>query len=372
MTDGQQSARWRLFGLLCVVAVAVIAVALYLQRQRMRPAETEVVESAPVPAANQPADTPGPDMIEAPRLPETGAQHAPTDDSPRRVFYRYTGLDQYYGRLAFQDGPAGSRQYAGNLSCDVAYVAGGRGICLVAKRGVITTYLARLFDATTFAQTAELPLAGVPSRARVSLQGNLAAYTVFLTGHGYTQLDFSTQTVILDVASAKPLLDLEKDFTVLRDGVQIKEQDFNFWGVIFAADARSFYATLSTGGKHLLVRGDIAARTMTVLHENVECPSLSPDGTRVAYKKRFTENGRIFWQLQVLDIASGRETALAERRSIDDQLEWLDNARVLYSVPLEDGDAGGGTDVWVAGADGRQAPSLFLRQAYSPSVSRAP
>lgn len=368
MTDGQQRARRRLFGLLCIVAAGVIAAALVVQRERMRPAGPE--PSLPTQVAGPATDTPVP--TETARTAVTEVHRAPTSAAPRRVFYRYTGLDQNYGRLAYQDGPAGSRQYAGTLSCDVAYVAGGRGICLIAKRGVITTYVARLFDAMTFAPLAELPLAGVPSRSRVSPHGNLAAYTVFLTGHGYTQLDFSTQTVILDVASAAPLLDLEKDFTVLRDGRQIKEQDFNFWGVTFTGDARNFYATLSTGGKHFLVKGDITARTMTVLHENVECPSLSPDGTRVAYKKRFTENGRILWQLQVLDIASGKETELAERRSIDDQLEWLDDARVLYSVPLQDTDAGGGTDVWVAGADGRETPRLFLRQAYSPSVSRAP
>ena len=45
-----------------------------------------------------------------------------------------------------------------------------------------------------------------------------------------------------------------------------------------------FYCTLSSQGKHYLVKGDIATQTATVLRENVECPSLSPNGTRIAYK----------------------------------------------------------------------------------------
>jgi uncharacterized repeat protein (TIGR01451 family) len=63
----------------------------------------------------------------------------------------------------------------------------------------------------------------------------------------------------------------------------------------------------------------------------------------------------------VLDLATMRETALAEPRSIDDQIEWLDNRQVLY---------GDGGAIWVADADGTGAPRKFLSQATSPSVLR--
>ncbi len=94
----------------------------------------------------------------------------------------------------------------------------------------------------------------------------------------------------------------------------------------------------------------------------------SPDGTRVAYKKRFKVDGRIFWELHVLDLATDRETRLSERRSIDDQLEWLDEANVLYSVPETDDDTSVSTNVWVTQADGKGDPRLFLRRAYSPAA----
>lgn len=369
MIDKTQRSKWRMFAVLCLIAALLVTAAVWHARVRhsIPPPGSAMLAPTPIAEQSNAGIEPVPQPAVEPRQIESTL---PVAEVRPRIFHRYTGLDQNYGRLAFLGGAGSERQFAGALSCDVAYVGGNRGICLVAKRGVITTYFGQMFNAATFEMLAEFPLAGVPSRSRVSVDGRLAAYTVFLTGHGYDSLDFSTQTVLLDAATAAPLLDLEQDFVVLRDGAPFKAQDFNFWGVTFTRDARQFYATLSTGGKHFLVRGDIAAKTMTVLHENVECPSLSPDGKRVAYKKRLRENGRIFWQLQVLDLASDREIAIAERRSIDDQLEWLDDSRVLYSVPQEDASAGGGTDVWVAGADGSGTPKLFLSHAYSPAVNR--
>ena len=68
---------------------------------------------------------------------------------------------------------------------------------------------------------------------------------------------------------------------------------------------------------------------MQVLRENVECPSLSPDQRHLAFKSRLA-NGRE-WRVHVLELATMREWAIeTETRSIDDQIEWLDNGHVLY------------------------------------------
>ncbi len=174
---------------------------------------------------------------------------------------------------------------------------------------------------------------------------------------------------MIDTRTGSVLADLE-DFVVRKEGATIKSADFNFWGVTFTADASRFYATLSTGGQHFLIRGDIAARTAEVIHENVECPSLSPDGRHIAYKKRLHDEDRILWQLHVLDLASDREIALAEKRSIDDQLEWLDDRTVLYSVPSADDGSSPSTDVWMASVEAAAAPRRFLRGAYSPATAR--
>jgi hypothetical protein len=305
-----------------------------------------------------------------PVQPRTESSAWPRPVDSRRIFFRYTGVDSHYGKVAWSDSAqAQPAHFVESLNCEVVYVAGGRGICLSADRGVFTTYSASLFDARTFDVSSSFPLKGIPSRARVSIDGSLAAFTVFVSGHGYASLDFSTQSLLVDAKTGALLADLE-DFEVRRAGTAIRQADFNFWGVTFTADARQFFATLSTAGKHFLVRGDIGARRMDVIHENVECPSLSPDGLHVAYKKRLVEGNRIFWQLQVLELASGREISLSERRSIDDQLEWLDDRHVLYSVPSAAEISSPSTSVWIAPIDASAAPRLFLENAYSPATVR--
>jgi hypothetical protein len=340
---------------LALCAVAALLLAAYLLHLR-RAAVVAATRWSPAHSQPAPANAPG-------GTPRSRASH--------RLFFRSTGVDPHFGTVAWIDAadPRQPPHVVDSLKCEVVYVGGGQGICLDANRDVLTTYRARLFDARSFQVSRAFPLEGIPSRARVSIDGKLAALTVFVSGHSYSTLGFSTQTLLVDTKSGNVLADLE-DFEVRQAGTVIKAPDFNFWGVTFTPDARQFFATLSTAGMHYLVRGDVATRAMEVIHENVECPSLSPDARHVAYKKRLLEGNRIVWQLQVLDLASQRETALSERRSIDDQLEWLDDAHVLYSVPGGAKNWSPSTSVWVAPIDASGAPRLFLENAYSPSLER--
>ena len=369
------------FAIVCVIALGGLAAYLFHASSRLRDAR-EIAPPRP------PANTATPDPAftapptPAPAATEAAAAPAPAPDSPNtappvppaasaRLFFRHNGVEAHYGSLAWADtARLADVHFVDSLRCEVVHVSGGHGICLSADRGVFTTYAATLFDATSLAARKPFPLKGIPSRARVSIDGRLAAFTVFVSGHGYTTLDFSTQTLLVDFATGAVLADLE-DFSVTQDGSLLKNPDFNFWGVTFTPDARNFYATLSTAGKHYLIHGDIAARSAEVIHENVECPSLSPDARRVAYKKRLMDGNRVLWQLHVLELASGRETPLSEKRSIDDQLEWLDNRHVLYSVPSNDDGSSPSTDVWRVAVDARTPPELFLRSAYSPAIARA-
>jgi hypothetical protein len=219
-----------------------------------------------------------------------------------RIFFRHNALDDDYGRLAFvEEDQFDKIDYAGVLPCETVYVAAGQGICLQAKRGVLTTYEAQLFDAKTFEVTKKVPLAGIPSRCRVSPDGKIAAYTVFVTGHSYSSGAFSTQTHLLNAGTGEIVADLES-FAITRDGQPFKNTNFNFWGVTFTPDGNDFYCTLSSNKQHYLIKGDIASRTGTVIHEQVECPSLSPDGRRIAYKKRCTIENRLIWRLHILGL----------------------------------------------------------------------
>ncbi len=203
-------------------------------------------------------------------------------------------------------------------------------------------------------------LQGVPSRARVSPDGRYGSVTFFVYGHSYaTPGNFSTQTTIIDLVKRKKLADIER-FHVTKDGRTFDSPDFNFWGVTFAPNSDGFYATLATRGKTYLVEGSVSGRTARVLRDGVECPSVSPDGKHIAFKKRVGEAGH--WRLHVLDVATLRDHPLAETRSVDDQAEWLDDEQVLYGVD----DA-----IWVVRADGSGAPRRLLESADSPAVVRA-
>lgn len=244
----------------------------------------------------------------------------------------------------------------GKLSCERVAFASGRGICLSQARSLPTpTYEARLFDADEkVIGTFSVP--GSPSRARVSPDGRYAASTTFVGGDGYaTPGAFSTRTRVYDVAANKSLGDLE-DYKVTLDGKTINKVDFNFWGVTFTGQGAQFYATLGTGNHHYLLKGDAMTKTATVIRDGVECPSLSPDGTRIGFKARI---GKPFqWRFHVLDLKTGKETALQETRSVDDQIAWLDNRRLAYGV---------GEEVMEVPADGSAAPRLMLASASNPN-----
>lgn len=269
------------------------------------------------------------------------------------------GEPQAFGQVAVTRLAAGSARTLLPLRCDRVDFAGDSGLCLVRASGYAAGYRARVFGADLRTR-GELKVDGIPSRARVSPDGRLGSVTLFVAGHSYAdQAGFSTTTTLVDLRRATKIAELE-DFTVTRDGRRIGAADVNYWGVTFARDDDRFYATLATGGRTYLVEGSIGARTMRTIHDGVECPSLAPDGSRIAYKKRAGDGGKR-WRLSVLDLATMRETPLAETRSVDDQAAWLDDDHVLYALD---------EDVWEVPAGGGGRPRRYARHGDSPAVVR--
>jgi len=70
----------------------------------------------------------------------------------------------------------------------------------------------------------------------------------------------------------------------------------------------------------------------------------------------------------VLDLATLQDTLLDETRSVDDQVEWLDDTHVLFGLAAYREQGGAGSDVWVAAADGSAPPRVYLKDAFSPAV----
>ncbi|MET9629290.1 hypothetical protein ABZX92_17690 [Lentzea sp. NPDC006480] len=270
---------------------------------------------------------------------------------------RLVFVDEVSGKVASVplSSPNGPRRVS-SLSCKRFYTAAQQGLCLAEAEGPLPRATA-LFVDKALAERRRVQMPGVPNRAKLSADGRMASWTTFVTGDSYSKSDsFSTRTGIFDQAAETYSSNVE-GLTVA--GVTSIE-DQNYWGVTFAADDRTFYATLGTGGKTYLVRGDAVDRAGQKLRENAECPSLSPDGKRVAFKKRVPGDGARPWREHVLDLSTMVETPLAETRGIDDQVVWLDNDTIAYGLP--------GEGIWAVPANGEGAPRQLVPHASSPSL----
>src|SRR5262245_15383676 len=121
----------RIFAMICLVSAISLAVYILWAKTRSEDNTSDApksVESVAEAAASTCSTT------DAKPLPAS-----------RLIFFRYNGAGSHYGKLAFApyerlDQP----QFIETLSCEAAYVAGGRGICLAANYGLITTYDAKL------------------------------------------------------------------------------------------------------------------------------------------------------------------------------------------------------------------------------------
>ncbi|CAO5160681.1 TolB-like translocation protein [Frankia sp. AiPs1] len=295
--------------------------------------------------------------------PMTSGQVTLAAGASRRLVFRSMLWGPHRDELASvpANDAAGPRT-ASKVSCLRFYAAAGTGVCLRRLPGTLAEkYQAVVLDVNLH-ERRHFTVNGIPTRARVSPSGRMVAWTVFVSGDSYGGTQFSTRTSILDTSTWTLVRSLE-DYQVIMNGKVHHSVDDNFWGVTFADDDH-FYATLGTHAKTYLVRGDVRARTVTTLRENVECPSLSPDGTRLAFKKRVAgASPDAPWREYVLDLRTLRETPLGEHRSVDDQAVWLDDDTLVYALA---GDYG--ADLWTIPADGSGSPARLMTAALAPAV----
>ena len=330
--------RWRVIAFAVVVVLAVAGVVGYALLGRSTPTgrtPTSVASIAHVPLA----------QVEA--VPH--------------LVYRSTALGPDFGKVAMSTlaDPAGARAVTTD-ACERVDQQGGTTLCLRSRPGVVLGSSVTAWDRTGHV-TYRRDLPGIPSRARLSPDGRLAATTAFVTGDSYLSAGFATRTYLHDLA-AGTAVHLE-DFALIHEGRRITPVDRNYWGVTFLDDD-TFYLTVAFDGHPWLAKGSRTHRSVTTVRVGAECPSLSPDGRRVAYKKLQPSGG---WRIAVLDLGAGSERLLAETRSVDDQVQWLDDDTVLYGLPLT-GERGGETDLWAVPADGSGAPRLLVPQAWSASI----
>lgn len=305
-------------------------------------------------------------QAEVSRTPAAAAADRSTVLAEPHVVFRNSTLGQDYGRLAAVPvaDPGGPRAIF-DISCERSYATAVSGVCVTAKRGVVQTYGVSMLG-PELQQVSATELVGLPSRARMSADGSLVATTTFVSGHSYAQASFATETIIR--RDGKSLGNLET-WDIEVDGRPLTAADRNFWGVTFASDDDTFYVTGASGGTTWLMRGSLSAKKLTSLRTDAECPSLSPDGTKVAYKKRLGNAAPGVWRIAVLDMGTGKETLTADTRSVDDQVEWLDDSTLLYGLPRSGADATT-SDIWRVPADGTGKAEIYIEQGSSAAVVR--
>lgn len=257
--------------------------------------------------------------------------------------------------LSTADGP----RSATGMRCQRVYTAGGTTVCL-RLAGVGPTFEAAVTDSSGRVLKT-IPLPGAPSRARVSASGKVVSWTVFVSGDSYVSAGgFSTRTGFYDLRTDTVVESLEA-FSAKVEGSPYTAADINYWGLTVGSDDRTFYATLLGAGRRWLVKGDLTARTLETVRTGPECPSLSPDGKHLAYKKTTRWVGR--WELAVLDLASGQERVLPDTSGIDDQAAWLDDDTLAYGAISG---STGKSSVYQVPADGSGKPTLVATEASSP------
>lgn len=269
------------------------------------------------------------------------------------------------GRLDLLKLPGGPAQAQLGLRCERVHYNAGVLACLRAVPGQ-GLKLDLADKAGQVGVTLSFPNVLLASRLRVASNGGLVAFTGFASGHSYTGTDFATRSYVVDAARRRLVADLSTFKVVESAALQMPARRFNVWGVSFdpAAPGR-FVATVGAGGEVFLVQGDLAAKTLVLLRKDMECPSYSPDGKRIAFKRRKPGGG---WLPAVYEPASGREWVLQEARSLDDQILWLDNDTIAYELTRPGQPEGGETDVMVRAASGSGAAAVLRAGGGSPSL----
>ena len=145
-----------------------------------------------------------------PQLPRW--RRSPTSSSDRR---RWARLRQ--GGDVHPDRPGGPRAVTAN-ACERVDQRAGTTLCLRSKPGVVLGSSVTAWDRSG-REVYSRDLPGIPSRARLSPDGTLAATTAFVTGDSYLSAGFATRTYVHDLAKGTAV-HLE-DFALTHEGRRV-------------------------------------------------------------------------------------------------------------------------------------------------------
>ena len=259
-----------------------------------------------------------------------------------------------------------------NLNCERVAFNGDLGGCLQIVKEPTHSYLVL----NIFNQSGDIlntfGAVGIPDRMRINNQGSFIAYTTFVKGHSYTSSgNFSTSTKIVDLKSFYHH-DLE-GFDVYKNNELIKDRTFNFWGVSFFPNGEDFLVSLGNNTERYILKGNVTSKRLDIVFEGAECPSVSPDGKQIAFKQQSTTQtgllGMPHWNIAVWDLLSNQVRTLKEKRSVDDQIFWLDSKTIAYELKSWDKEKQlSRWDIIQYPLIGKQSPSTLLEWSRSPAL----
>jgi hypothetical protein len=282
---------------------------------------------------------------------------------PPFLIFRTLAPPEAHGTVALLKlGPARAERQLTTLSCVRLHYAGGRGLCAVQEAVKESPgYAAYIFDRALTRGT-RIALPGVVTRIRVAPDGRRGAVTTYFEEETPAGERLATDTRVVDMRSGRQVADL-REFAIDSEGFPAPAPPIDVGSLSFERDGDRFFASISTAVERYLVAGSIDHRRMTILRPAMASESLSPDGGHLLVKKPGA-NG--FWQLAVIDLRTWSERDLQHgKRSVDDQVEWLDNEHVIYHDTDDIG-----TSLWMLPVDGINGPQVLVKDAYSGAVQR--
>lgn len=282
---------------------------------------------------------------------------------PPFVIFRALAPRESYGRVALLELRPAAEPLVSSLSCLRLHYAGGRGLCATQRtRAGEIVNVVHLFD-RALERRGEVVLDGIPTRLRVAPNGLFGAVTTYSEEETPEYERLATRTRIIDMQTGRQVADL-RDFRLENSNLPAISGPRDFSSVAFERDGDRFFATLATDEERYLVAGSLREQRVTALRGGVANEALSPNGDRLAVKRLLPERG--FWQLAVIDLRTWTERDLRQGpRSVDDQVEWLDDDHVMYHDV--DGES---TALWALPVDGINGPRVLVKGAYAGAVQR--
>ena len=240
-----------------------------------------------------------------------------------------------------------------DLSCERVYATAARRRLRDRRARHRPDLRGRRRSTPSCSRSARPPLAGLPSRARMSPRRLAGRH------HDLRHRPLLRPVVVLHrdrssgatARAARQPRDLDR--RPGRRPAARPPSNRNFWGVTFAADDDTFYAT---GAPRARRPGWCAAASGERTHDRAAHRRRVPVAVAGRHPGRVQEaagqpDARASGGSPCSTSPPARETLLAETRSVDDQVEWLDDDRLLYALPRPGSEATT-SDVWQVPADG--------------------